>query len=63
MTMLTQQEIAYGQQKNREHIWQQCKCEFVETYGIQPRDGCDLDQFFLDSRYEYLCRQSNIQPW
>jgi len=61
--MLTQDQIAYGQQKNREHIWQQCKSEFLEQNGEHAKSWCDHDQQVLSDRYEYLCKQARIKPW
>lgn len=54
--MLTTQEIAYGQQKNREYIYEECKAKSFEMFKCYNWE-------FIDSRYEFLCKQSNITPW
>jgi hypothetical protein len=52
----TKEQIAYGQQKNREHIWNQAVNESIELIGR-------WNDSFIDQRYEYLCKQANITPW
>jgi hypothetical protein len=61
--MLTQQEIAYGQQKNREHIWSQCEIDFEEEHGLKSKSWQDDDQDWLDNRYMELCDEAKITPW
>lgn len=56
MSMLTQQEISYGQQKNREYIYEQAVSECVQMLGR-------WNDSFIDQRYEFLCKQANITPW
>lgn len=58
--MLTVEELAYSQQKNREYIWNQCEIEFKEKFGYGSRSWDDYDQDWLSLRYEYLCDKSNI---
>lgn len=67
--MLTQQQLAYGQQKNREHIWQQAKAErrefkikLNELLG-HSLEWTEHDKDMTGVRYEMLCRNSNITPW
>lgn len=68
--MLTQDQIAYGQQKNREHIWNQAKLERMEYKALQSKfykepikPWNDLDEDMTCVRYESLCQNSNITPW
>lgn len=68
--MLTQEQIAYGQQKNREHIWNQAKLERMEYKALQSKlykepikPWNDLDEDMTGVRYKSLCENSNITPW
>ena len=61
--MLTQQEIAYGQQKNREHIWRQCVDEFKEKHNRHPNEWDPADEIEVDNRYLNLCEITNITPY
>lgn len=54
--MLNEDEIAYGQQKNREYIFEECKNNSIEKFGF-------LNWSYIDLEYEYLCRLANITPW
>lgn len=56
-------EIAYGQQKNREYIYLECKEWYRIVFGRKPRDGNDDDEAFIDKAYEIKCALSNITPW
>ena len=60
---LNQSEIAYGQQKNREHIYNECKVWFHIVFGRNPKDNDERDQAFLDTSYEIKCDLANITPW
>lgn len=59
---LTTEQLAYSQQKNREYIWEQCRVEFKEKFGIFNPDSL-VDEDWLDNRYLELCSQANITPW
>jgi hypothetical protein len=61
--MLSQEQIAYGQQKNREHIWQECKEMFIKYFERTPYERRDEDQECLDLWYEAKCKRANITPW
>jgi hypothetical protein len=61
--MLTQEEIGYSQQKNREHIWKQCNDEFLYLVGRNACDWNDMDQDILSEMYEILCKKANINPF
>lgn len=68
--MLTQDEIAYGQQKNREFIWQQARQERMEykislakDFGYEVEPWNELDENMAYIRYELLANASNITPW
>lgn len=69
MTTLSKDELAYGQQKNREYAWEQAKEEHrifrfkrAVVLGREiPWDETDTDS--VDCRYIELCKQSNITPW
>lgn len=54
--MLTLEEIAYGQQKNREYIYEESKEKSKEILGR-------YDWQFIDTYYERLCNLANITPW
>lgn len=61
---------AYGQQKNREHIWDQAKSERLEYKKLRARvlgsNGAiwsELDEDMTGVRYEQLCDHCNITPW
>ena len=57
---MTPQELAYGQQKNREHIWQQVKDDFKNAMETSKESLIDD---LMDYRYLELCKSSNITPW
>ena len=65
MNTMTKEEIAYGVQKNREHIWnqakQECKAFKIEMKDFSKWDGSD--EAWTDYRYMELCEKSNITPW
>ena len=67
--MLTQEQVAYGQQKNREHMYNQAKLERLEYKRLQERTyghkiaWSDSDTAMVDARYEDLCKNANITPW
>lgn len=58
----TKEELAYSRQKNREHIWNQVKGEYLEKYGTYDWLNMECEQWF-DKRYESLCINSGITPW
>jgi hypothetical protein len=63
-----EEEIEYGQQKNREYIWQQAKQERWEykrlkSFGKPPCLWNELDEDMVCVRYEILCKNANITPW
>ncbi len=68
--MLTVEQMAYGQQKNREYIWRQAKLErweYKQSNAILLRREIEpwneLDEDMTGVRYEQLCLSANITPW
>jgi hypothetical protein len=67
--MLTEDQIAYGQQKNREHMYNQAKSERLEYKNLQKQiyghviSWSEVDTTMVDVRYEQLCKNVNITPW
>lgn len=61
--MLSQQELEYSQQKNREHIWTRCEADFKEVHGVFAKSWNDCDMDWISDRFEYLCKQCNITAW
>lgn len=64
MENMNTDEIAYSQQKNREHIWRQVKEEINAT--LRKEGGINWTQYehdVFEARYEFLCKQANITPW
>jgi len=68
--MLTQDQIAYGQQKNREHCWNQAKQERIEYKKfIANALKKDIERWYpwderaVEIRYEELCELAKITPW
>ncbi len=63
--MLSMQEIAYGQQKNREYIYSQAQDERKqlrkERGDLYTWGRCDED--WVDYRYMQLCENCNITAW
>lgn len=60
---LTIDQLAYGQQKNREHIWEQAKQQFEINNGVKYSACRDEDSSCLNSIYEAMCKNVNITPW
>jgi hypothetical protein len=61
---LTKEELAYSQQKNRVHIYNQAKRERLEMYGFPSWSSLESsDEAWIDYRYMQLCEQANITPW
>jgi hypothetical protein len=62
---MKQEEIAYSQQKNREHMYYQAQNErhaFKDSNNDEsPWDASDTA--WSDYRYMQLCEQANITPW
>lgn len=68
--MLTKDQIAYGQQKNRNHAWEQAKAERVEykrlVAKLQNREigkWVQFDEDMVCIRYKVLCDSANITAW
>lgn len=62
---LTKEELAYGQQKNREHIWKQAQ-EDRKEFKLAHGDSSQLDKMdvaWVDYRYMELCEIAKITPW
>jgi hypothetical protein len=62
---LTKEELAYSQQKNREHIWIQAKQERV-VFKKEHSDSSlwnSFDEAWTDFRYIELCEKANITRW
>jgi hypothetical protein len=65
MTTLTKEEIAYSQQKNREHMYYQAQNErhaFKDTQNDESA-WSEADTAWSDYRYMELCEKANIAPW
>ena len=58
--MLTQEELAYSQQKNREHCYSQARQEIM---GLRQISMSELDEWQIYERFKKLCKDANINPW
>lgn len=54
--MLTLEELAYSQQKNREYIYEEYVQKSQEIYGFSNWE-------YIDTQFEKRCKQLNIKPW
>jgi hypothetical protein len=54
--MLTLEEQAYSQQKNREYIYEECQAESLRLFDR-------YNWKYIDQQHEYKCKQCNITPW
>ena len=59
------EQIAYGQQKNREFMYAQAIQERKETKTNLKDESKwgSSDEVWTDYRYMQLCSQSKITPW
>ena len=60
---MTSQDKSYGEQKNREHIWEQAKRRFEANSGVKYVVWRDEDSDIVNRDYEALCREARITPW
>lgn len=60
---LSTEQLAYSQQKNREHIWEDAKRQFEKNNGVKYCSWRDEDSECLNLIYVSMCKKANITPW
>ena len=60
---MNEQELAYGQQKNREHLWDSAIERWEFNHNCKYVSWRDEDSAMLNLIYEALCEEVGITPW